>query len=176
MRHTGCCLYLLPSSTKLCAVLATDGRSVACETSLHLMLEKERIDNCLCWTYQDPKHTAVTANVPTHSTATVPNTLKECNVLDDPEGSDGLSLHLSDDCNLLHAICKSSFGAFFDASVAFKRRAIRPKILSCLPFRRSLRSLRRDNWSHPNIYDRKPEVESASVEPSRTMKCSGMFE
>jgi len=80
---------------------------------------------------------------------------------DDPRGSHLLPLHLSDDCNLLHATCKSSFGAFFDSTLFESATetsvgqtppdSLLPWISKVLQWYvssalcRSLRNLRRDN-------------------------------
>ena len=107
--------HLLPNPV----VLATDGRLLASETSLDFMLRRNDLTNhCFVLCLSGPEtHSAATANAPAGNITTAQKMQKELSLSDDPGGVNELSLHLFDDCNSLHATCKSSLGAYLDSSL-----------------------------------------------------------
>jgi hypothetical protein len=137
-------LSLLPSRARPTIVLATDCRSVACESILDLFKDPERVDT--------PLIVLDLSSPSSHSPEVdVADSLDRTSFLThDPGSSTSFPLYLSDDSESLFGICQAMGGAFFDANLlnesshtvagkvpenspiavdsyfSFKRRALRP--------------------------------------------------
>ena len=138
-------LSLLPSHARPCIVLATDCRSVACESILDLFQDSERVDAPLV--VLDLSNSSSHSPEPEVSQFVNDKTSFLTHV---PGSSWSFPLHLSDDSDCLFGVCQATGGAFFDADLlneashtvagkvpeklpiasdsyfAFKRRALRP--------------------------------------------------
>jgi len=137
-------LSLLPSRGRPCIVLATDCRSVACESILDLFRDSERVDTPLIVL----DLSSSSSHAPEAKFAQIPD--KTSFLTYDPGSSSSFPLHLSDDSESLFEVCQATGGAFFDAELlkeashtvagkvpeqspiaadsyfSFKRRALRP--------------------------------------------------
>ena len=105
-------LSLLPASARPCIVVATDGRSVACDGVLDLFSDGRRVDTPIF---------VLDLSAATSHTQRDPVTIASYNhpisLLNDLGGSSAFPLHLSDDSESLHELCKATGGAFFDMDV-----------------------------------------------------------
>lgn len=139
-------LSLLPSRARPCIVLATDCRSVACESILDLFQDPERVDTPLVVL----DLSSSSSHSPEPSDSRILHSSKTNFLTFDPGSSSSFPLYLSDDSESLFGVCQASGGAFFDSELlneashilagkvpdrssiaadsffAFKRRALRP--------------------------------------------------
>ena len=137
-------LSLLPSHARPCIVVATDCRSVACESIMDIFNHPERVDTPLVVLdmSSSDSHAQVSQEI---QVGNEPSFLSY-----DPGSASNFPLLLSDDSEVIFGICRATGGAFFDAELlkeaahtvagkvpenspiaadsyfAFKRRALRP--------------------------------------------------
>ena len=138
-------LSLLPSRARPCIVLATDCRSVSCESILDLFQDSERVDTPLVVL----DLSSSSSHAPEPKVAKMIHD-KTAFLTYDPGSSSNFPLHLSDDSESLFEICQATGGAFFneellheasqtvagkvpekspmaaDSYFSFRRRALRP--------------------------------------------------
>lgn len=108
-------LSTLASAARPVIVVATDGRSVSCDPILDLLADDERVDVPLVvLDLSSPEsHHPVSSPAPVVDNSNA----REFHLLSyDPVGA-LFPLHLSDDTEMLHSICKATGGCFFDATL-----------------------------------------------------------
>jgi hypothetical protein len=102
-------LSLLPASARPCIVVATAGRSVACDGVLDFFSDGRRVDTPIFVLDLSAAKSHTQRDPVTIATYNDPSSL-----LRDPGGSSAFPLHLSDDSESLYGLCKATGGAFFD--------------------------------------------------------------
>ena len=102
-------LSLLPATARPCIVVATDARSVACDGIVDLFVDRRRLDIPVFVLDLSTKESHAQCDTLSSATINDPSFLSH-----DPGGSSAFPLHLSDDSESLHGLCKATGGAFFD--------------------------------------------------------------
>jgi hypothetical protein len=104
-------LSTLSSAARPCVVIATDGRSVACDGIIDVLSDKDRVDiPLIVLDLSSPSSHDMASSVQPEK-GVGDNYFQVVNY--DPIGA-MFPLHLSDDTEALYAICKATAGCFFD--------------------------------------------------------------
>ena len=126
-------LSILSSAAKPCIVVATDGRSISCDGVMDILADADRSDVPLVvLDLSNPNshsqyHHKNNSNTTTPSAGGVGQHFGEETstgrydqlslISHDPGGPSSFPLHLSDDTEALHGICRATGGCFFDAEL-----------------------------------------------------------
>ena len=107
-------LSILSSVSKPCIVVATDGRSVSCDGVMDILADADRSDCPLVvLDLSSPQsHSSLDPDEVGSGKFNEPSLMQY-----DPGGPSTFPLHLSDDTEALHGICRATGGCFFDAEL-----------------------------------------------------------
>jgi len=124
-------LSILSSAAKPCIVVATDGRSVSCDGVMDILADADRSDVPLI---------VLDLSSPTsHSKHRDPNSestrgTSSFNEMMNLGGPSTFPLHLSDDTEALHGICRATGGCFFDKELLLQAAKAKAGQLEDSPF------------------------------------------
>ena len=118
-------LSILSSAAKPCIVVATDGRSISCDGVMDILADADRSDVPLVvLDLSNPNshsqcHSETAAGAEQQSVGeTSTGRYDQLSLISqDPGGPSTFPLHLSDDTEALHGICRATGGCFFDAEL-----------------------------------------------------------
>lgn len=110
-------LSILSSTAKPCIVVATDGRSVSCDGVFDILADADRSDVPLVvLDLSSPQSHSHYVNDDLDGAST--GRFDHLSMITaDPGGPATFPLHLSDDTEALHSICRATGGCFFDAEL-----------------------------------------------------------
>ena len=116
-------LSILSSAAKPCIVVATDGRSVSCDGVMDILADADRSDVPLVvLDLSSPnshsQYNSSSAAATEQRGETAAGRFDQLSLIcHDPGGPSTFPLHLSDDTEALHGICRATGGCFFDAEL-----------------------------------------------------------